>query len=481
MTKTRSKRNAAVVAACLANAALAAPAHAANWLMLQGTENPKAPAYKLWGFIQPSWTQNYGDAMQGLVNPPNGANSANNGKYVANNLVAPELEKRSQMHLRRARAGVRGRITDDINYFFLAEFANNNITFDPFGDRARVVGLTDVSVTFNQIKGARVRAGLFKNPGSEELLQAIHTFDYIDFTDFTARDNLERFATGGVEPAGSPKAGPAANGNLGTPTTVAYGFSAGRDWGLQVFDSFKRSKWDLSYAVKLGRGEGIASNDHNFNPEWYFYGSAEYALPGGKGPMKNGVKLYAWHQQGKREFRTDPTATEYQRIRQGIGFKALGNLFGSAYKHRISGEFMLANGMVFVAPAGNVKGGRLQYAADKGNKARGWYLDYGLYLNPKWELDIRYDRNDLLYETSAKVNPGSERKIEGTTLGASYHFNPKTRLTVNYTFRQAEAPTPYSAGGNFPGTAVADRITGNSRIVTGSLGDRLAVQLTMLF
>ena len=78
----------------------------------------------------------------------------------------------------------------------------------------------------------------------------------------------------------------------------------------------------------MGRGEAISTTDDNkFHPELYLYGSAEYSLPGGRGPRKNGVKLYTWRQQGKRDFASDPTGTSYKRTRQGIGFKAVGKLF----------------------------------------------------------------------------------------------------------------------------------------------------------
>jgi len=190
-------RLAPVLSAILA--AATGPASAANWLMLQGTENPKAPDHRLVGFIQPAYTKNLADPMTGLAGPL----AANNGKVVAQNLVPPKLEDRSAFHVKRARGGVRGKLGDKFNYFVFVEVAPNNMTYDPFGDRARAIALDHFSITANHIPGARVRAGLFKNPGSEESYQGIATFDYIDFTDFTARENLERFMTGAFTPAAS--------------------------------------------------------------------------------------------------------------------------------------------------------------------------------------------------------------------------------------------------------------------------------------
>ncbi|MGD2117979.1 MAG: porin [Chromatiales bacterium] len=450
-------------AALCVSAILAAPAvQSANWLMLQGTENPKAPKHRMFGFIQPSYTHNVADPMTGLSGPL----VANNGKVVAQNLISPKFDDQTGFHVRRARLGFRGKLTDEINYFTLFEVAPNLLTYDAFGDRARDIALDHVSLTFNQIPGARVRLGLFKNPGSEESYQAIHVFDYIEFTDFTAREVLERFVTGVRSPAAS------AQGNIGTITSTAYGFNGVRDWGIQVFDHVKKDNWDFSYAVKVGRGEDIqSSDDNNFNPELYLYGSAEYDLPGGKGARKNGVKLYAWRQQGKRDFETDPLEREYDRVRQGIGFKALGNLFGSSYKHRLSGELMFAEGVIFLAPAGNVPGGALQYAVDDDNKARGFYLDYGFYLDNHWQFDVRYDQNNLLYETAADVDPGNEREIRAWTFGVNYHFTPKLRLTANYIKREAEAPVAYANAA----------LTADVRTTVSNLDDRLAVQLTWLF
>jgi hypothetical protein len=443
------------------------PASAANWLMLQGTENPKAPDHRIVGFIQPAYTKNLADPMTGLVGPLKG----NNGKVVAQNLVPPKLDDRSAFHVKRARFGMRGKLGDEFNYFVFGEVAPNNMTYDPFGDRARAVALDHFSITANQIPGARVRAGLFKNPGSEESFQGIATFDYIDFTDFTAREILERFVTGVTAPAAPGFAG--AQANVGTPVSKAYGFSAARDWGVQLFDSFKKDQWDLSYAVKVGRGEAISTTDDNeFHPELYLYASAEYDLPGGRGPRKNGVKLYAWRQQGKRDFSSDLTGKDYKRVRQGVGFKAVGKLFGSQYKHRLSGELMQASGVIFLAPGGNVVGGPLQMALGEGNKALGWYLDYGFHLDKHWQFDIRYDEDKLLYKTASDVDPGNERKITGLTLGVNYHFTPKLRLTANYTHRKAEAPVAYA------GSAA---LTKDVRTTVANLDDRVALQLTWIY
>ncbi len=458
---------------------------AANWLMLQGTEKPKAKQHKFWGFIQPAYTYDTSDELSGLT----GSFAANNGRRTAKNSVAPWFDDDSKVHVRRARFGVRGRFThkptgsfaSKINYFTLFETATNLLTYDPFGDRARTVALDHISMTFNHIKGARVRVGLFKTPGPEESFNAIHTLNYIEFTDFIAREQLERFVSGASRPAGSPLS-PA----LGTPTNTAYGFNGVRDWGVQVFDSFKTGNWDLSYAAMLGRGEGIhETSDSDGNEDLYLYLSAEYNLPGGRGPYKHGIKYYAWSQNGKREFATDPGGTAYDRSRYGFGIAALGKFFGSSHKQRFGVELMFADGMLFLSPAGGVaqgslNSGNLQYAAEEGNKSRGLTLDYGFYFNKKWDVGIRYARHDLLYEQAQNVNPGNERIFKEWTFAITHRFTPKKRLSLNYTLRDIEAPTAYTASGGFAGAAPAV-VTSNVNSIVNTTDDRIALQFTWIF
>lgn len=465
-------------------------ATAVNWLMLQGTEHPFAAEHKFWGFIQPAYTLDTSDNLSGLTDsagPPDF--SPNNGERLAITSVSPWFDDNNEFHIRRARFGVRGiftgalrnRFTAKMNYFTLFEVAPNLMTYDPFGERARVIAIDHLSVTFNHIPGARIRTGLFKTPGPEEALQGVHTLDYIELTDFTAREVLERFVSGAEKPAASP-ASPA----LGTPANTAYGINGVRDWGIQFFDSFNTAQWDLSYAVMLGRGEAIQEkNTVNDAAELYLYSSAEYALPGGLGPAKNGLKFYGWYQDGKREFSTDPDKNEYHRKRYGFGSRLLGRFFRSKYKYRLGLELMFADGMIFIAPAGgvangNVINGNLQIAAESGNKSRGATLDLGFYPNNKWQFDLRFHQHELLYQTATGINPGNQRKLNETTLGLNYHFSRKLRLTFNYIFRELEAPASYASVGVFPPEDVSTGITDNVNTITSTVDDRILLQLTWL-
>ena len=313
----------------------------------------------------------------------------------------------------------------------------------------------------------------------------MHTLDYIELTDFVAREVLERFVHGAAKPAGSP-----ASPELGTPRNTAYGINAVRDWGVQAFDSFMYEQWDLSYAAMLGRGEAISeTGGFNDPPELYLYAAAEYQLPGGWGVRKQGIKMYGWYQHGQRQFSSDPQDEDYDRTRYGIGARLLTGIPDSTCKIRLAVELMQADGMIFFAPAGGVADGKvdngnLQIAAEEGNKSRGLTVDLGFLPNNKWQFDLRYHRHDLLYDTAATVNPGNERELTEITLGMNYHFSRKLRLTFNYIFRNVAAPTSYASsdpGGNFPVKAVADGITQNVKKIVNTVDDRAGVQLTWLF
>ncbi len=418
----------------------ASSTHAANWLMLQGTEPAgAAPRAKLWGFIQPEFQQTDGTNL--AVGPWA-------GQEAIFNQIGPDLKTDSTFQIRRARIGVRGTgfpLDSRVNYFFLAEAGNNGITRQGGGS----VKLTDASVTLNYIPGARIRIGQFKTPGSEEGLQAIHVFDYINFTTAANQLLLERYFNGdGSDPQDANKP----NGPLG----------AFRDIGVQIFDSFKKGSWEHSYAAMIGNGNGITRSDNDSNKDIHLYWSSENVY-GGKGGRRQGLKLFAWMQDGKRTL-TGAGAGEYDRKRYGLG---------TTYrkgKVRAAFEYIKADGMIFngtdgaaVAGAANNAGTAVaSFNVATDGKADGGYVHLGYAVTPKWELDIRYDVLNRLTDNTA-----GERKFETTTLGAQYFFNKKTRLILNYEMRDAEAP-------NLASTA------GPNKILSG-IDDRVSLQVLAIF
>ena len=412
--KTKFKQVVLTAASAAMLGAIASSAQAANWLMLQGTEPAGAgKRAHVWGFIQAQYQKD--------DSKPNTTDG-----YVPPKLINPNLDDQSAFNVNRARIGVRGTalpLDSNVNYFILTEFGNNGITYGDDGKH-----LTDASITLNHIKGARVRMGLFKYPGAEEGLQAIHVFDYINFTEVTNQLLLERF------PQEADTNQPA------TPTPDAdmnqYSRSVGafRDVGIQVFDAFRANDWEHSYALMYGNGNGLNYGDNDDNKDVYLYWSSERVF-GGKGPRREGLKLFAWYQDGTRTNAYDKTQ-EQDRTRSGLGVKYLKKPF------RVTAEYMQGEGMIFMGqhrPAHNFNN----------NEADGWYLEGGWYIpGTKWELDLRYDtytRDENFVApippTATPSAPGDKTEFNTITVGTQYHFNKKTRLNITYASRDNKSDT----------------------------------------
>lgn len=447
--------------------AFSSHALAANWLFLQGTEPEGAEQLaKVWGFVQVQYQDDSSD--------PNPA-----GAFIPPKLIGPNLDSQSAFNVNRARIGVRGvamPLDQKINYFLLLEMGNNGIT-EPEGSFAKA---TDASITLNHIDGLRIRAGLFKYPGAEEGLQAIHVFDYINFTWVTQQMLLERFPNRSYTPNNPPTTLPPENRLNG----FDKGVGAFRDVGVQLFDTFNvGNDWELSYALMFGNGNGLNFSDNDDNKDTYVYASAEKVF-GGQGPRRQGLKIFGWSQSGKRtadlsadacsnpalvfpacgpmgsgRISTVHNPEEYDRDRWGFGAKYLRNGW------RATAEYMEGDGMIWQAPHnptfGIGPGQGIPGAPGNGALADavGYYVEGG-YRIPKtrWEIDLRYDQYNRL--------DGDQFEIEytRTTLGVQYFFNPRVRIAVNYEIREGEAQ-------NFP-----DGAGPNANV--GGIDDRIAVQLT---
>jgi Phosphate-selective porin O and P len=443
-------------------------AQAVNWLMVQGTEvEGTAPRAKLWGFIQPQYESKQDNKL---------AAGGFSGQDAAFNMVGPNLESSSQFQLRRARIGVRGTgfpLDNKVNYFLLAELGKNGIT-----EYGAAVELTDASVTFNHIKGARVRVGEFKTPMSEEVYQGIALFDWINFTGYANQQLLERFVASDGQatcntanhPAGATNTAYANICNSGNEWT---GFGAARDIGIQVFDSFKvgsNKDWELSYSFMLGNGNGLNQGDNNKDKDYYLYLSAEQVY-GGKRARRQGWKTYAWYTKGVRTILNSTDLSKGIETKQDFDRERWG--LGTTYrkgKIRAAAEYNKAKGMIFNGTFGAATPGSVtnngfvvsQFTMLPDEEADGWYLDVGYKVLPKLELAVRYDE----YNRATKVD-ANERNFTNWTFGTQYFFNKKTRVALNYQIPTGEAS-------NLPGTANANRIL-------DKMGNVISVQVTAIF
>lgn len=461
----------------LAVAILAAFGHApasfaTNWFQLQNTEAPGAPAYKFWGFIQPQYQHNEGGSVSGLGGSA-GA-KAYNGQTPIFNQVGPDLNRDSQLQIFRARPGVRGAVADGkINYFVLAELGNNGITENGSNNKRDVV-LSDASVTLNYIPGARVRVGLGRLPIGEEAMLGEPAMDYINSTNVTDGLLNERFVTPYAIPSASfaPATGINMNGGAKQGATLAGSVGAYRDTGIEVFDWFKKDKMEYAYALMVSRADGLNFNTANNPGNHDVTGrlQASYVF-GGSGAKREDFTAYIWHQDGQRYF----NGVNYDRMRRGVGAKYWdGNL-------RVSGEYIQAAGMIYVGqnPAFNqVAGGFVPgqlMAVESANKASGYYLDTGLKLSEKSEIDLRYDVLDLLSNSAP-----DERKKKTWTIGTQYFYSKALRFAVNYSIRSSKVVNPGTAGAVSPANPAAQALL-NTATTLGATGNVLSAQMTYTF
>lgn len=438
-------------------------ARAANWLILQGTESgPTPPRAKLWGFIQPVYQYTKGTRL---------AAGPWKGQRPQFNLIGPQLKSNGQFNLQRARIGVRGRGFPEnakIDYFLLAEFGSNGITWPNGGFGA--VRLTDASVTLSYIPGARIRAGLFKTPGPEEGLQAIHVFDYINFTTGMNQLMLERyFNTDGSGTFAAPGTPPRSNGNPNAPTGPIGAF---RSLGVQVFDSFMVDTWDISYALMVGNGTAINGGDSIGRVDGYGYLSAEKVFAG-KGPRRQGLKGFAWGQFGQRRLRLESKNKfkRFDRGRYGVGFTFRKSIW------RATGEFLIADGMIFNGTDG---GGRVgsksnpvgppasqmvipaSFNVEPRERAHSYVLHVGVQVMKQLEIDLRFDVLNRATKVAAK-----QRNFQTLTLGSQWFFDKKNRVALNYEARFANAP-------NLPEDS-------NANLILDGMDHRIALQVTAIF
>jgi hypothetical protein len=413
-------------------------AQASNWLQLQGNEAPNAPAFRVFGFVQPTYTYIDAEPLTTLQ----GATAAQNGKYSALNLNWPNLEHPHQFQVMRASLGARGKLSDEINYFVALDAGQNGTTY--YHD----VVLTDASLTFNFIRGARVRAGLFKLPTSEEALMAVNTS-----SPYVYNSNAVLYMLVGLPVQTN---GGAVNASGASSANLVSGFSGYRDWGVQVYDWINRDQWEYSYAAMVSNGSAIDNPaDDDSRKDLTLRFQASYLL-GGQGPNREDVSAFVWRQKGVRLFGTQ----YYPLVREGVGLKYLQG------DYRASAEYLRADGMVVGGQAPPFVG--QPFAAGLNEKASGWYVEGGWRFLPQWVVDLRYDYLDFMTQT-----PANEREFATTTLGMQYFFGPVTHAIFNYEWRSMKVSNPSAIA--------AGAARDNALAIAGNLGNRISLQLTWSF
>ncbi|HUW97677.1 MAG TPA: hypothetical protein VMV40_02385 [Acidiferrobacter sp.] len=477
-----------LVAVAVAAVCFAGVAQATNWLQLEGTEpNGIAAPIKVFGFIQPTYQDTGGSAVNGLVGP---AATPFNGAVPRFNEVAPQHTASTGFGILRARLGVRGTVlpvNNKVDYFLMAEFGNNGYT--ETGSGGSTPRITDASVTFNEIPGARVRVGIFKTPGPEEDLQGIPDFDYVNFTNVSGQLILNQFVTGPAY----------AGGTTGTPGIGAGGYAvtsapinAARDTGVQVFDWFNNGPWQFAYAGMIANGSTLYANNTANTPSYYGLLQEAYIFNHSKGPHQAGISGWVWGHVGHEGLDVSNgtglgfTQQDYTYKRYGLGAQ-----FRSGFMKpgalRVTGELMRGTGWIITPePFANTATGAagagtcgtasatsnglcteaLYPSAD--NAAVGGYVEAGFFVSTHWDLEARYDQYNRLTN-----NPGLERIFKTTTLGIQYYISPKARVTLNYAFNRIDVP-------HLAAISPAGAQT-NALAVTSAKDNAIALQTTLIF
>ncbi|MHB1240981.1 MAG: porin [Gammaproteobacteria bacterium] len=475
----RKMRRITVALALAGATSLSLPAHASNWLMLQGTQPPGVTARaQFWGFVQPGYGWTGGRELSGLK----GGVAGLNGTRPNFNNIGPDQTSSNTFYIRRARIGVRGSATplsNDIDYFFLAEFGDNALS----ASRGYHPVITDASVTFNQLdKFVRFRLGLFKIPGdAEEGLMGIPNLPYVNFTNVTNQLLLERFVSADTVTGtcwNSAVGGPGACGPGGNGAPVATdgvysnvnGLGAFRDTGLMAFNAFRFGPWEYTYGVMVSNGAQIDRQDSNNNKDVNGRLQVSYVFGDSKGPHRSDVSGWVWYQNGDRDF----NGQSYHRTREGFGgMVRTGFMRPGAI--RASAEYMFGKGMIYAgSPFTSLNGVKQPATMFPGfnNGGRGFYGEGAVFVTRNIQLEGRYDQYDRLFN-----DPINERMFRTWTFGLQYFINPKTRVTFNYAINTLSVQNP----GAFPLTAQGQAQKFNAESIAHSFDNRLDLQVTLIF
>jgi hypothetical protein len=401
---------------------LVATAGAADWLLLQGTEPGTDPAaVRPWGFVQVLGEGvAFGPPVEGLTSE---TLAPFNGTLATFNRVGSG-EAQVGASIRRARAGLRGAVpkTDGkVAWMLAADFGDNGLT------RVDPVVLTDASVTFSYVPGARMRVGQFKLPLGEEALETNPlAAEFVNFSAATSQLLLE-----------SPIADGAYTG----------GVSGFRDVGAQVFDSFAVGRGALSYAAMVSNGRMGALEIDNPKDLTGRLSWAPVVWGEAGDPHRDEVSVYAFWQQGERSVDGEDVA----RVRRGGGVQ----VEKAGLHARV--EVIQAAGAIEIGTNPPFPGQPVVVVAE--GEALGGYafVHYG---RGRFGGGVRYDELWRRYDSEADL-----RVFRNLTLDAQVEITPRARVLVDYELRWLAAP-----GASEDVQAIA-----------ATMGDRVSVQAGVVF
>ena len=229
------------------------------WTMVYGTEKPQQkPSALLFGVIQPGYAYSQTSNANGTVNG-----------Y-------------SQFKFYRVRPGIRGSIGPNIDYFFLAEFANNAANPNAYypgvpgsnagtGARARIL---DANVTLNYIPGVHLEVGQMMIPFSEEGLAAAGILPWINYSPATLSIDYNEF--------------------IGPPGPDSL-FNGVREMGVMAFNQVMRGPLAVDYALGYFNGTGLSQTGSSMDhpDQILVHGGVDYGPFGLAGSIENGRQVIA--------------------------------------------------------------------------------------------------------------------------------------------------------------------------------------------
>ncbi|MBI3585193.1 MAG: porin [Nitrospinae bacterium] len=283
----------------------------------------------------------------------------------------------NEFRVRRARIDVRGNVTEEIGYRIQGSFDGPA----PASGSASV-RLWDAYMTYKAHSLINITMGQFKYPFTLEGLEGIP-----DIIPVLRADSITDIA-----------------GKLGTQG------GSYRDIGIMVNGGYKDAL-GLTYGVAIINGKGINTGDNNRGKD--IVGRVTLS------PL-DGLTLGGSYYRGKGQDETETLEVNESAydLEAEFRLKELG--------FSMRGEYITAEWENWDAAQGKAVSGKRQ-------KPNGWYIQMAYRLPPLTDLQLL-----ARYEDYEKDGNTPDSHLKTTTVGVTYYFKGKTRVTANYLIRDAQ-------------------------------------------
>lgn len=410
-----------LAALALLGSSLCQPAYATNWFQIQTESLPEWGKGTLIGFVEPNYTDTkYTPATNGLIPKAD--------------YTAPTYDNTSDLMIQRARLFIRGSLNPDISYYVGTEAGQNGYTYS-FGNYApRII---DANVLFSHyIPGVRVEMGIIRAPGPEGAMEGFMSFNYLEsFPTVIGQLMQPSFYSKNMNYQA------VGNGGYAVPGADMSGNNGFRYPGVQAEDWFMvRPHVELAYGVMLGdNGRQFEMGTSN-GPIGAARLQMSYLLGDGSGRFfRDDITGFIWYQQSHPEL----NGTANTMIRDGFGMTYRQGYMVTGGR-TLKAEFINGTGDIAAPAAFNQVPGvtsPAQYDTTfypgSNNRAYGYDISTGYFVNRNIELNLRYDYYDRLPNIAAQ-----ERIFKDVGLGVQYHITPLTRIVANYFIRRVDIANP---------------------------------------